>query len=185
MAAEVWRGPPPPVSIPAGSFKTQPLGPLLDYLRLWLPYDSQADKVLLERAYYDEDAALVFAGLTTGRDRRPPDVEKLIKRALRVDPNSKDVKVWFTPHPADPQTTQRTLAHAIPALVGGNLANFDRDELDRAILNDPSSSTAWYLRGAYYHLQGKGDLANRDFWRVKSMEKADRGRRARIDLGYS
>ncbi len=178
VAAEVWRGPPPAVSIPANAFKTQPLGPLLDYLRLWLPYDSRADKVLLQRAYYDEDAALVFAGLTTGRVVRPPDVEELIKLDLRLDPNSKDVKVWFAPHQAEPQVTQRTLARAIPELIGGNLAGFDRDELDRAILNDPSSSTAWYIRGAYYHFQGKGDLANRDFLRVKTMEKSNPGRRA-------
>ena len=61
----------PPASIRPGSFTIHPVGPLLDYLRRWLPYYFQADKVLLERAYYDEDAALVFAGPTTGRDPRP------------------------------------------------------------------------------------------------------------------
>jgi hypothetical protein len=165
-AAAAWPKLPPPAVVRAGAFLTFPLRPLLDRLSRSLPYYHEADGVLLNRAYFDADTALVLAGRASGTPRDRPELKAKIKALIGVDP-----KLVLTTQPYDPEESRRIVGRGIEALAGGNLAGLGADALDQAIFLDPASSIAWYLRGAFFAGIGDRELALRDFGRVNSLER--------------
>ena len=112
-------------------------------------------------------------------DRRPPDVElanKLIYRALhllqvnigeaRVEPIPPALMGWMNhAWPFDPK-----LPRALP--TDADYVTAIRN-LDAAILHNPKSVLAWYLRGYLLQTQNRTDLSLRDFRRMIAMENDD------------
>jgi hypothetical protein len=169
-AATAWPDLPPPTDIRAGAFAIHPLRPLLDNLNRKLPNYPQADREVLVRSYYDADNAIVLAGRTTNPGGDHQALKELIKLLIHADPKS-EIKLVLTPQPIDLEAADRAVRRGIDALAGGTIASFGHDALDRAILFNPSSSTAWYLRAAYYHVVGNHELAERDLRRVRILER--------------
>ena len=169
-AKSAWPDLPPPSDIRASTFAIRPLRPLLDSLNRKLPNYSEADQVILTRAYYDADSALVLAGLTTDAKSDYKELKTRIESLIDADPKPV-VKLSLTPQPIDRDVADRTVARGVEALAQGNIASFGHDDLDQAIMFIPSNSTAWFVRAAHYHAVGERELALRDLRRVRLLEK--------------
>src|SRR5262249_41097025 len=70
-----------PGGVRLGTFTDFALRPLLDRLGRVLPAVPAFDGVLLDRAYYDENSALVLAGRAVGRTKRP-DLSRPLREVL-------------------------------------------------------------------------------------------------------
>jgi hypothetical protein len=168
-AAAAWPNLPPPAAARAGPFQNFSLRELLSNLSRNLPRFPEADRVVLDRAYWDADAALMLAGRTTAPVGDHQELERVIRALIRAE-SSLIVRLSLTPQRADRDVVDRIVVRGVAALAGGNIARMALDELNQAILFDPTESTAWYLRAAYYDSVGDRELARRDFRRVHEVE---------------
>ncbi len=169
-AAVAWPDLPPPATVRAGPFAVFPIRQLLDRLARRLPEFPAADGVILNRAYYNDASALALAGRASGVARERKDLEDLIRRLIGPEIDRKLDKLLLAWQPRDPDASERIALKGVAALVAGNLAGFPIGDLDEAIFLNPSSSTGWYLRGAYYLERGDRELALRDLRRVHLLE---------------
>lgn len=176
-AAVAWKGLPGPDAARAGSFAVFPLSSLLKSLSTKLQSYRESDGVLFSRAYYDERAELVLAGRISKARRDYSALEHRIQSLIGDDADIKLAPLSLEPQAVDAEETARILGRGVEALAGGNLTNFALEELDEAIFLDPSDSTAWYLRGAYYHLRADQALAKRDLGRAYTLEKTSPSKR--------
>ncbi len=139
-----------------------------------LPKDREADGVLLDRAYYNDASELVLGGrmtaTTAGADRDTKSLKKKIESVLAGETGIKVGPLDLTRKPIRTDAQERIISDAIIELANGRLASFSLKELNEAILDDPSESTAWYLRGAYHFIQQDFELAKRDLGRAGKME---------------
>jgi hypothetical protein len=113
-------------------------------------------------------------------DKRPADVElanRLMYRALHllqvnigeagVDPLPHAAIGWMShAWPFDPR-----LPRALPTDSDYDTA---LQNLDAALLHNPKSVLAWYLRGYILQMKNRGDLSLRDFRRMAALEAEDR-----------
>ena len=126
--------------------------------------------MILNRAYFNDVSALVLAGHASGVAGQRKDLEDLIRRLIGPEIDRKLGRLSLAWQPRDPDASERIALEGVAALVAGNLAGVPIGDLDEAIFLNPSSSTAWYLRGAYYLERGDRELALRDLRRVHLLE---------------
>jgi hypothetical protein len=175
--AVAWKGLPAPRAARAGTFAVFPLGALLKSISSKLQSYREADGVLFNRAYFDERSELVLAGRISRPRRDLRALEQRIESLIGDDSDIKLAPLSLAPEEKDAEVTAKILGRGVEALAGGNLATFALDELDEAIFLDPSDSTAWYLRGAYYYLKADQALAKRDLGRAHTLEKTNPSKR--------
>jgi len=182
-AALAWKDLPPPETTKEGTFALRPIQTLLATLARELPKYREADGVLLDRAYYNNASELVLGGTmtatTAGADRDKESLTKKIESVLAGEPGIKVGPLDLTRKPINSNAQDRIISDAIIELANGRLASFPLKDLDEAILDNPSESTAWYLRGAYYYIRQDFELATRDLRRAGKMERENNSRGAR------
>jgi hypothetical protein len=176
-AERAWLNLPRPSVVRAGTFPLTPVRRLLDLLARKLPEFPEADGVILDRAFYNAAGTLVLGGRASGPTRERKELKSLVTSLVGDEAGSKlGVELSLKPQAFDPYESSRIVDQRIKALIGGNLTDSDRAALDEAIFLDPSNSTAWYLRAAYYLGTGNRELALRDLRRVRWVESRIPGR---------
>ncbi len=105
-AVSAWPELPPP-AVKAGAFPNRPLRPFFDNLVRNLPRYEQADHVLLLRAYYDADSALVLSGRTTKEKFDPKPLEALVRTLSGADPRLV-IKLLLTFQAVEDDMAERT-----------------------------------------------------------------------------
>ena len=170
-AAVAWKGLPRPKVAPAGAFQVFPLAPLLKKLSSTLPNYEIADGVILDRAYYNDRAELVIHGRDSRGPRNPRALKQLIEKLVADDTDIKIATPELTRHARDTERSAKICGEAVRELCASNLARFPLRELDEAVFLDPFSSSAWYLRGAYYYVSGDTESAKRDLQRAGKLDK--------------
>ena len=190
-AAKAWGDLPPPAKVEARTFKLFPLLELLERISRKLPEHEEADGVILTRAYYNDESALVLTGRGSGPEGDPAKLENLIRKLIGDESkligdeiDLKLDKVVLERQPRDLKGSEQTVIKGVAALVAGNLGNFPIEKLDEAIFLNPLSSTAWYLRGAYYLDKGNQEFAQRDLWRVHVLEPTPQSSQAAERSSY-
>ena len=179
-AAIAWKDLALPRAAQTGTFAVRPISSLLTFLSRKLPGYAEASGVSLDRAFYNDSSELVLAGRVAGNARDFSKLKKRIQSLLADEPGIKLGPLSLKPQPIDSEAAGKIVGRGIIALANGKLANFDRTELDDAILLNPQDSTAWYLRGVYYYLTRDRELAIRDLGRAHSLESARPRRRGAI-----
>jgi hypothetical protein len=172
-AAVAWKGLPPPRVAPEGTFAVFPLASLLKDLSSKLQYHSESDGVMLTRAYYDAQSELVLAGRASTSRGDYSALERRIQMLIGDDADIKLASLSLEREDVDPDRKDKIVGRGVDALAAGNLASFALANLDEAVFLGPKDSTTWYLRGAYYYVNGKQDLAQRDLGRAHQLEKRD------------
>jgi hypothetical protein len=171
-ATRAWKDLLLPKESRAGTFAVFPLGSLLNKVSRQLPNYAEADGIILSRAYYNDEAQLVIEGRASGNRREFTKLKRLIESLIGDDADIKLATPRIANSPRNAEQSAKIVGRAVDSLAGQNLAGFRVDELDEAIFLDPSDSTAWYVRGAYYYLNNDRNLANRDLARARALEKA-------------